>query len=103
MRWYDKYPSVSDLELTAWAHMINDPFMTVYTFENGREHRRYVNPELAFKRMSIGMANSMMAVRDKLQSELAPALENFAKALEPFINSVKHIGLDSSFPNSDTV
>jgi hypothetical protein len=99
-KWLEKPSSAEDERLVAWAHLINDPFITVYTMKQNShgewvEDRHYVNPDLAFKRAMIGTANSMMAVRDKMQSELFPAIENVGKIFSSFLES-----LEQSLPTS---
>lgn len=104
MRWYDRQPTGEELALEAWARLLNDPFITVYTMKLNRhgewvEDRHYVNPDLAFKRMSLGVANSMMAVRDMMQEELLPAIAGATKAFTSFGEKLKQ----SLPPSSDGV
>jgi hypothetical protein len=49
MRWYDRQATIEDITLVAWHHMINDPLISVYTFENDQEKRQLINPNIAPK------------------------------------------------------
>src|SRR6516165_6355680 len=38
--------------------LANDPWITIYTVDNGKIHKRYVNPDLAYARVMGGMAEA---------------------------------------------
>jgi hypothetical protein len=104
MRWWGKPESAEDIRLVAWAHLINDPFITVYTMKLNRhgdwvEDRHYVNPKLAFQRAMLETANSMMAVRDQMQEKLIPAFVGVGEAFSNFAKAFEQ----SSLPKSDGV
>ena len=99
MKWFEKRATDEELTLAAWAHLLNDPFISVYTMEDGVENRQWVNPELAFRRLMIGTANTMSAVRDHIQSEMMPAIAGMSEAFTNFGNAFTQ----SSVSDSDGV
>ena len=88
MKWHDRPSTVDEIQLIAWANMLDDDQISVYTFENGKEHRHYVNPHLAFKRIMRGFSTSMTAVRDKIQSDLVPAFIGMSEEFQKFVVSL---------------
>jgi hypothetical protein len=108
MRWWEKQESAEEATLVAWASLINDPFITVYTMKLNRhgdwvEDRHYVNPKLAFNRMMIGVGNSMMAVRDQMQEKLIPAFADVGEAFQKFADNFNNSGLKSLRTDEDRV
>ena len=98
-KWFEAPATGEELTLAAWAALLNDPFISVYTIDDGVINREWVNPELAFRRLMIGTANTMSAVRDRIQSEMLPAIAGATEAFANFGEAFKQ----SSVSDSDGV
>lgn len=90
-------PSLQDLELIAWHHLINDPYLTTYTMVNGKEVRKYVNPKLAWKRAVIEMQDGMFKMSRVIIDLFVPSIAEMAEKFQEFANSFKQLGLMPSF------
>jgi hypothetical protein len=67
--------------------LANDPWITVYTVDNGKIHKRYVNPDLAFARVMGSMAEAIEGAVKAFEGmtptfvKLGEAFSNFGKAM----------------------
>lgn len=101
MRWWEKPTPVDQIVWMAQMALLNDATTSVYTMKLNKrgewvEDRHFVNPDLVLKRAMLGIANSAMAARDKIQSELLPsivgateAFKKFGEGLKDFENNLK--------------
>jgi hypothetical protein len=94
MRWWDKPTPVDQIVWMAQMALLNDATTSVYTMKLNKrgewvEDRHFVNPDLVLKRAILGIANSAMAARDKIQSELFPALIEVGEAFKRIENNFK--------------
>lgn len=96
-------PPLIDVQLIAWHHMINDPFLSTYTFENGIEQRKRVNPKLAWKRSLIELGDSIRAVSESIQNTLFGSLTNLAESFKPLVDAFNQSGLEASFTDAEVV
>jgi len=99
MKWYNKQPTIEEIHLIAWHHMVSDATLSTYTFENGVEQRKFVNPELAYQRIMLGMTKTITSFRDQMQTEVLPAIEGLGAAFTSFAEGLKQPLL----PNEDGV
>lgn len=100
---YKLPPTLEEARLYAWHHMINDPLLTTYTMVNGREHRKYVNPKLAWKRQLAQLTISLNAMAEEIRDRLFGPLGDLTKIMQRMQFTLEQSGLNPSFEGDKSV
>lgn len=79
---HPNYKSLEEIELIAWHHMLNDPELRTYTFENGVEKRTWVNPDLKMKRSLRDLGRAFVGIANVFQEKFKPTLDNLINQLQ---------------------
>lgn len=96
--------SIEELQLIAWHHMINDPFLQVYVRqEDGRFKHSYVNPKLAYKRSLIAIANGMENVKLEIGKSLIPAFNDISETFDRLTRWFDQLSLEDRLTDGDPV
>jgi len=105
--WYEKHlaskMSLEDIELIAWHHMINDPYLSTYIMVDGKEVRKYVNPKLAYKRALMDLAPHFQEMAQYIIDRFMPAFADMGRAFQELANSSEQLGLIPSLTDGDDV
>lgn len=95
---------IEDLQLIAWHHMLNDPWLSVYTMTpRGNVDRHWVNPKFAFKRTLNEMSDNFAKLTQQIQDNLFPAFGSMENAFKDLGEWVKQLGLNASLADADTI
>lgn len=97
-------PPLIDVQLIAWHHMINDPYLVTYTMNSkGQQCSQWVNPKLGFKRKLEEMVIQFQDMATMIQDALFGPLTDLAKVFQDFANSFEQLGLEPSFEDESPV
>jgi|SRR4051812_47685524 hypothetical protein len=101
---YRTQPSLEEVKLMAWHHMIQDPFLITYTVdEKGKIHKEWVNEDLALKRALSLMSQHIERINIEFIRTFKPAFEELAEVFQKFGKSFYQAGLHDSLSDEDKV